>query len=664
MQRFFKELSRNSVITIKQDAIMDSTLYRILYRIKAQLIIVFLVLTTIINAHCQNKISTDILIIGGGASGVSAGVQAARMGSSAIIVEENVWVGGMLTSAGVSAIDGNNKLPAGMWGEFKDSLISHYGSAEALKTGWVSNVQFEPSIGNKIFQDIISKEKNLTLYLNSKLIHLNRAGKKWYAQIQQKQGSNIEIVAKIVIDATELGDVAKATGVKYDIGMESRTNTNEDIAPEHANGIIQDLTYVAILKDYGKDVTIQEPEGYSPQNYACSSINDLCITPSEPDRMWAPDKMITYGKLPNNKYMINWPIEGNDYYLNLIELSTQDRDKALAKAKNFTLGFIYFIQSELGYNTLGLADDEFPTEDLLPFIPYHRESRRIHGKVRFTLNHITAPYNNQDALYRTSIAVGDYPVDHHHARYNGDEVLPRLHFHPVPSFGLPLGTLIPEGVDNLIVAEKSISVSNIANGATRLQPVVLQIGTAAGVLASLSAHKGISPSDVSVREVQKEVLNAGGYLLPYLDVPKNDKHFKAYQRIGATGILRGEGRNIGWENQTWLRTDSLLLPSELNDLKNFYQDINYTIPNDIQAVTFKNVAEIIKKIAETHKMSHIEDIEALISDIYKKQYAKNVDFSKYITRGEYAVILDEILNPFDNVEISLKGQLTKNKQCT
>ena len=54
--------------------------------------------------------------------------------------------------------------------------------------------------------------------------------------------------------------------------------------------------------------------------------------------------------------------------------------------------FLYFIQHELGYNTLGLADDEYPTEDKLPFIPYYRESRRIHGKVRFTLNHIVAPY--------------------------------------------------------------------------------------------------------------------------------------------------------------------------------------------------------------------------------------------------------------------------------
>lgn len=52
-----------------------------------------------------------------------------------------------------------------------------------------------------------------------------------------------------------------------------------------------------------------------------------------------------------------------------------------------------------------------------------------------------------------------------------------------------MGALIPQTVDGLIVAEKSISVSNIANGTTRLQPVVLQIGQAAGALAALAVSQ-------------------------------------------------------------------------------------------------------------------------------------------------------------------------------
>lgn len=625
--------------------------------IKTYLLSLVLIIISAGNAICQNSIDTDVLIIGGGASGTAAGVQAARMGAQTIIIEESPWVGGMLTAAGVSAIDGNHKLPAGMWGEFRDALIKHYGSAEALQTGWVSNVQFEPSVGNKILQELISAEKNLRLFTQTKLSSLRYNKGKWNANVANNNtGEFFSINASIVIDATELGDIAKMTGVKYDIGMESRHDTREDIAPENSNGIIQDLTYVAVLKDYGKDVTINRPDGYDASNYACCSINELCTSPSEPDRMWSPEMMITYGKLPGNKYMINWPIEGNDFYLNIIEASPQEREKALTEAKNFTLGFIYFMQTELGFNTLGLADDEFPTDDLLPFMPYHRESRRIHGLTRFTLNHIVAPYDQAEALYRTSIAVGDYPVDHHHARYTGQEELPRLYFHPVPSFGLPLGTLIPQNVDNLIVAEKSISVSNIVNGTTRLQPVVLQIGTAAGTLAALAASQGKSPADVSVREVQRNILDAGGYLLPFLDVDKNDDRFKSYQRIGATGILKGEGRNMGWENQTWLRADSLLMTSELDGLREIYPAMNYRLTAGQIHVTIKDATQLIKEIAQAYDIAIHQDIESQVNDLLKDSVKSDSDLSKNITRGEFAILLDRILNPFDYRDVTIDGR--------
>ena len=106
-----------------------------------------------------------------------------------------------------------------------------------------------------------------------------------------------------------------------------------------------------------------------------------------------------------------------------------------------------------------------------------------------TVNHIGEPYDQPQPLYRTGIAVGDYPVDHHHASHPDAKNLPELHFYPVPSYNVPMGCLLPQNIDNFIVAEKSISVTNIVNGTTRLQPVVLQIGQAAGVIAALSVQE-------------------------------------------------------------------------------------------------------------------------------------------------------------------------------
>ena len=183
---------------------------------------------------------------------------------------------------------------------------------------------------------------------------------------------------------------------------------------------------------------------------------------------------------------------------------------------------------------------------------------------------MTDPYDQPDELYRTCIAVGDYPVDHHHSGYSGTDTLPDLSFYPVPSFGLPLGTLIPEETEGLIVAEKSISVTNLVNGATRLQPVVLQIGQAAGALAALAVRGGAKISDIPVRDVQNTLLEAGGYLLPYLDVPRDHEWFKSLQRIGSTGIMKGVGKSSGWSNQTYFRANDVTLSSDLEGLKDIY----------------------------------------------------------------------------------------------
>lgn len=117
----------------------------------------------------EKLLRTEILIIGGGSSRTMAGIQAARIGSKTMIVEEGPWLGGMLTSAGVSAIDGNYGLHSGLWEEFRQALYEYYGGAEKVNTGWVSKVLFEPSVGQNILRRMVKKEENLQLYFQSSL---------------------------------------------------------------------------------------------------------------------------------------------------------------------------------------------------------------------------------------------------------------------------------------------------------------------------------------------------------------------------------------------------------------------------------------------------------------------------------------------------------------
>ena len=602
-------------------------------------------------SSCLRTDETEILIIGGGASGISAGIQASRMGVPVIIVEETPWVGGMLTCAGVSCIDGNYRMRSGIFGEFTDSLASRYGGWEALKTGWVSRINFEPHVGQEVLTNMAAGcGDNLEIRRETRMLKVYRKGEKWVAIFKPEDGGKYRIAADVLIDGTELGDIAKECGVEYRIGMEASSDTGESIAPDKANDVIQDLTYVAILKDYGADadMTLDKPEGYDPEMFANCAKNARSTVAETGQTIWDPQMMITYGRTPNGKYMINWPTYGNDYYVNSIEMSRKERKAAYAKAKEITKSFIYFIQTELGMKNLGIADDEFPTGDGLALFPYHRESRRIVGKAFFTIDAAAEPYAFN--YYRTGIAVGDYPVDHHHFRHPDWKSLPDLHFYPIPSFNVPLGVLIPkqDDINNLIVAEKSISVSNLMNGATRLQPVVMQLGQASGALAALACIRNTSVDKISIRKVQETLLEAGCYIMPYLDLPPQHMHFKTLQRIGSSGILRGEGRNVGWSNETWFRINDPLLSEEI--FTEGYYDAPLGLPEG--PVTIASFFSVVRGLGIPVPSSEAEDW-------WNSLGLKGFDLERIITRLEAAVLIDTLFNPFAIAQVDYQGNINE-----
>ncbi|WP_432709851.1 FAD-dependent oxidoreductase [Pedobacter sp.] len=599
----------------------------------------------------HNSSSVDLLIVGGGASGTTAGIQASRMGINTLIVEETAWLGGMLTSAGVSAIDGNHQMPSGIWGEFREKIYKYYGGPKAVETGWVSNTLFEPSVGNRLLKEMAVHDQ-LKIWYNSSWSDIKQTDNGWQVEVNYNGKQHI-VNCKVLIDATELGDVMAKVGAGYRIGMDSRKQTGEIYAPEEANDIIQDLTYVAVLKDYGNNAnkTIKKPAGYDPKVFEHScDVQDPAAEDDTP--IIDCTKMITYGKLPNGKYMINWPKHGNDIYLNVIEMTAKERIEALKEAKLHTLRFVYYLQTVMGYKNLGLADDEFPTADKLPMIAYHRESRRLKAAAYLTLPYVSQPYNQDKSYYRTGIAVGDYTIDHHHLKNPNAPAIDFVKI-KVPAYNVPLGSLVPQDTKGFIVAEKSIGVSNIVAGATRLQPVVLGIGQAAGALAAVAIKDNVDPGAVSIRKVQKALLNAKAYLMPFIDVKPDDDSFEAIQRIGATGILKGTGIPYKWANQMWFYPHHPLSEyTFINGLKSYYPQVGELAASgkDLKLDFFMDVMALLDKSVTKAQ------VEADLTSL-QQQHGRVKGLN--IHRGELAVLIDKYLRPFD-LEVDFDGQFPIN----
>jgi len=617
---------------------------------------IYFILSPII-IFSQNKITTDVLVIGGGTGGTAAGIQSARSGANTIIVEQTNWLGGMLTAAGVSCTDGNDALPSGIWNAFRQALYSHYGTNN-LATGWVSETCFEPHVGDSIFKAWASVEKKLTVMYNwyfEKTI--KKSNKIIGAIFRNERGATMLIQSKITIDATELGDVFADAGAGFDIGTENSADSKEKMAPGKTT-IIQDITWAATLKNYGPGTnkTIAKPLNYDPLAYDCCCTSAPCS--GKPYKVDATG-MLNYGKLPGNKYMLNWPAHGNDFYLYAMEDDYKTRKAKYELARQHTLGFIYYIQTVLGFKNIGLADDEL--DNGLALIPYNREGRRVKGLVRLNINHILAPYTHPEKLYRTGIAVGDYPVDHHHGQQPGT---PEIHFPPIPSFNVPLGALIPQKIDGLIICEKGISVSNIVNGATRLQPVVLLAGQAAGILAAWCVQNQKQPREADVRAIQQKLLDLKFYLMPYVDVKPDDPFWAIIQRIGATGILKGYGRPDGWANKTFFYPDSSITMEELN--AGISQLTGKSIKeNNKSKISVKNLAGYISFlkhfiVTENGKVSDTIDPAfngVIDAEIFRRCQLEDFEENRPLTRKEVAILIDTVLHVFAAIHIDLSGNI-------
>ena len=510
-------------------------------------------------------ISAEVLVVGGGAGGTAAAIQAARRGVSVVLVSDLSWLGGMLTAAGVSAPDGNElaAFQTGIWGEFLRELRRrHLGG---LDNGWVSFFTYCPAVGAQIFADWVKALPNLQWIAGQTPQAVLRQGD----YVAGVQFESVTVCATITIDGTELGDLLPLAEVPFRWGWETRAEWDEPSAPVSLSDPedalyaitqrypVQSPTWVVVMEDYGEQTApvIPPPLQATPDeaferawaNYMPQTSDDSAAQAA------AGEVFLNYGRLPDNQFMINWPHCGNDYGVGLHRLvkSTAARADYGREAQWHSQSFANYIQRRLG-DAYGLAMNAFPFSKYSPgggfaMMPYYRESRRVKGLATVSEKDIlpmadttaSATGRETEAAWvaalpvnefgdMSAIAFGNYPNDHH---YPGFEMplAPKAirwggRWTGTP-FTIPYEALVPEAVDGLLVCEKNISVSHIANGATRLQPVVLGIGQAAGMAAALCVEQGRWPRELrrgGVRSLQTALINdpiAPAAVVPLFNLP-------------------------------------------------------------------------------------------------------------------------------------------------
>jgi hypothetical protein len=133
-----------------------------------------------------------------------------------------------------------------------------------------------------------------------------------------------------------------------------------------------------------------------------------------------------------------------------------------------------------------------------------RESRRIMGEYVMTEEDIT-----QARKFEDGIARGSYPIDIHSPTGEGT-VIKRLP--PGESYDIPYRSLVPKGVDNILIASRCISATHEAHGAIRVMPIVAAIGQAAGTAAALSIRGKTIPRKLDVAKLRAKLIQDGANL--------------------------------------------------------------------------------------------------------------------------------------------------------
>ncbi|MFB9751947.1 FAD-dependent oxidoreductase [Paenibacillus hodogayensis] len=493
-----------------------------------------------------SELRADLVIIGGGTGGCAAALAACRTGKTVVMTEETEWIGGQLTSQAVPP-DEHRWIEARgctrSYRAFREGVRSYYRTRFPLTADARLNPLLNP--GSAIVSPISHEPRAALAVLLEMLapyIHSGRLIILYHTRIESAEtdgdavravavvdtgsGERTVLTAPYMLDATDCGDVLPLAGIEYVTGAESKRDTGEAHAVDGPARPMdmQAFTYCYVL-DYwnGEDHTIDKPKDYAfwrsykadfwpnellnwtgvrpdtlePRQYAL--FRGQGLFPLWEYRRIVDARLFEPGTFGSDMTVVNWP--QNDYWLgSVIDVPEKERQRHLEGAKQLSLSLLYWMQTEaprpdggIGYPGLRHRRDAVGTKDGLAMSPYIRESRRIRAAFTVLEQHVSAAEHpdGRAELFRDAVGIGSYPIDLHPSSGNRPYI-------DVPSlpFQIPLGSLIPIRMQNVIPACKNIGTTHITNGCYRLHPVEWNIGESAGLLVSYCLDQGCKPRDV------------------------------------------------------------------------------------------------------------------------------------------------------------------------
>lgn len=407
---------------------------------------------------------TDVLVVGGGASGIPAAIGAARAGARVALVEEDYAVGGATTDFYVDMLCGGPMC--GVMKEADELLRKNY------KLGEKHQRFFLPSAFVRVFTDLLERENKLAVFTGAKATDVILEGDR-IAGVKINDG--FEIKSKVTIDATGSGALALMAGCESRYGTDSQSDFGEQLAPEKDSSQVQQCTWMYLSQQLDQD---KEPFDMTKLEH----VNIGVMTNGAGFFHKSPEEAMRL----KPQLFLHWGC--------VVECSDTRDPIAIGKAQQQALKAMerdHALLKENGYAVY-----------LAPKIGIREQSRIVCDHM-ITLQDLCSGKLPED-----TIAVGNYGIDIWGGKkelWGGSKEKPVT----VKGYGIPYGAILPQGIEGLLVVGKAIGGTHIAMSAYRVMPIVASIGQAGGVAAALAAERGSHPRNIDPSEI-REILKKDG----------------------------------------------------------------------------------------------------------------------------------------------------------
>jgi hypothetical protein len=516
----------------------------------------FLIFSLAAGSPAAEPQRADLIVYGGTSGGISAAIQAKRLGHSVILIEPTRHLGG-LTTGGLGATDiGNKGAIGGMSREFYQRIKKYYQqeqvwihSARPKDNGEDTQWTFEPGVATKTFSGMI-EEAGVPVITGERLDLKNGVRKDGARITEIVMESGARFAGAVFIDATYEGDLMAKAGVSYHVGREANSVYNEtlngvqsaratkhqfikDVDPwiipgDSKSGVLPGIQTDAAGPDGSGDHRLQaynfrltttdvpanrvpwpKPANYNPMSFELLLRNFEAGDHRAP---WNPIFMPNRKTDTNNNFAFSTDNIGMNYGYPEGDYAT--RERIIQEHRDYTQGLMWTLANNprvpgkvrAEFQRLGLAADEFTDNQNWPRQLYVREVRRMISDYVMTEKNCL-----RQEVIEDSVGMGAYNMDSHNVRRHltADGKVRNEGDIQVSSKPYPISyrTIRPRAAEcTNLLAPLVLSSSHIAFGSIRMEPVFMVLGQSSATAAVHAIQQKTTVQGIDYAKLKTQLL--------------------------------------------------------------------------------------------------------------------------------------------------------------